>query len=113
MSEATSMIKLFLAELIGTAIFLSSIIVTIETKKKGFYHTVDFLKIGLALSVAIILVGGVSGANLNPAVSLSLYLNDELSLEKLGVYIIAQLIGAVIAVIFYKFYQNELQDIPA
>jgi|LauGreDrversion4_2_1035121.scaffolds.fasta_scaffold579075_2 aquaporin Z len=112
-TSPTSMIKLFLAEMIGTAIFLSAIIVTIDTKKKGYFAGLDWLKIGLSLAVMIVIFGSISGSNLNPAVSLMLYLNDELSLEKLGVYVIAQLLGGVLAFVFFKFYQNELQDIPA
>ncbi len=112
-TSPTSMIKLFLAEMIGTAIFLSGIIITIDTKKKGFYHSMDFLKIGLMLSAMVIVFGAISGSVLNPALSICLYLNDELSLEKMGVYVIAQLLGGVLAFVFYKFYQNELQDIPA
>ena len=112
-TTSTSLIKLFLAEMIGTAVFISVVIVTIDTKKKGFFSGMDWLKIATGLAAAIILVGTVSGANLNPAISICLYLNDELSIEKLGVYVIAQILGAVLAFVFFKFYQNELQDIPA
>jgi aquaporin Z len=112
MSE-TSMIKLFLAELIGTCIFLGGIIFTIDMKKKGHYHTADFLKIGIMLSSMVILFGAVSGAVLNPALSIGLYLNDELSLEKTGLYIVAQILGGVLACVLYKFYQNELNDVTS
>ena len=112
MSE-TSMIKLFLAELVGTFFFISIVIVTIDTKKKGYFSGMDWLKIAFGLAAAIILVGTISGANLNPAISCGLYLNDELSLEKLGLYVVAQLLGSVLAVVFFKFYQSELQDIPS
>lgn len=111
-TTSTSLIKLFLAEMIGTAVFLSGIIITIDTKKKGFYHSVDFLKIGLMLAAMVIIFGSISGSVLNPALSICLYLNDELSIEKLGIYVIAQLLGGVLAFVFFKFYQNELQDTP-
>ncbi len=106
------MIKLFLAELVGTFVFLSAIIITIDTTKKGYFKGDAWLKIAFGLAAGIILVGNISGANLNPAVSMMLYLNDELTLEKLGIYVVAQLIGAVLAVSFFKFYKDELQEIP-
>jgi glycerol uptake facilitator-like aquaporin len=112
MSE-TSMIKLFLGELIGTFFFIAIVIVTIDTKKKGYFSGLDWLKIAFGLAAAIILVGTITGANLNPAISCALYLNDELSLEKLGLYVVAQLLGATLSVVFFKFYQSELQDIPS
>jgi hypothetical protein len=42
-----------------------------------------------------------------------LYLNGELSLENLGVYVVAQLIGATLSVVFFKFFQEDLQELPS
>jgi aquaporin Z len=113
MSEPTSMIKLFLAELVGTFVFLSIIIITIDTTKKGYFKGDAWWKIAIGLGAAIAMVGGISGGQLNPAVSFMLYLNEELSIDKLGVYIVAQLIGATLACVFFKFFKDELQELPA
>ena len=104
--------KIFLAELVGTFFFLSVILITIDTTKKGYFKGDAWLKIAFALGAAIALVGNVSGGQLNPAVSCMLYLNGELSLENLGVYVVAQLIGATLSVVFFKFFQEELQELP-
>lgn len=88
----------FVAELIGTFIFLGTIITIINTKESGF----NSLKIGLALTVAILFFGGVSGGAFNPAVSLLLYLNNKISLPVMIVQIVAQICGALLAVLVFN-----------
>jgi aquaporin Z len=109
----SDMIKLFVAELTGTFFFLSIILITIDTTKKGYFKGDAWLKIAFALGAAVALVGNISGGNLNPAVSIMLYLNGELTLENLGIYVVAQLIGAVLAVVFFKYFKEELTELPS
>ena len=95
--------KKFLAEVIGTFVFLGVIIVSVAGKSLTVADKAEtWIKIGLALAVAILLVGGISGANLNPAVSIMFYLHKDLSFEELIIYILAQSIGAVLAFTMYK-----------
>ena len=99
----SSIMKKFVAELIGTFVFLGVIIVSVAGKSLTVADKAEtWIKIGLALSVAILLVGGISGANLNPAVSIMFYLHKDLSFEELMIYILAQVIGAVLAFTMYK-----------
>lgn len=49
---------------------------------------------GLAVAVAVYAVGQVSGAHLNPAVTLALALTGGFSWEKVPGYVLAQLLGA-------------------
>ena len=98
-----SIIKKFIAELIGTFVFLGVIIVSVAGKSLTVADKAEtWIKIGLALSVAILLVGNISGSHLNPAVSLMFYLHKDLSFEELMIYILAQLIGAFLAFTMYK-----------
>ncbi len=98
-----SIMKKFLAELVGTFVFLGVIIVSVAGKSLTVADKAEtWIKIGLALAVAILLVGGISGANLNPAVSIMFYLHKDLSFEELIIYILAQVIGAVLAFTMYK-----------
>jgi len=105
-------LKLFFCEMLGTWLLLMVILFTIKTTKKDFFKGDAWIKIGLGLAVAIAIFGSISGGNFNPAVSLSLYLNGDLPLENLGVYVVAQCIGGVLAVVMYKYYKDELGDLP-
>jgi len=98
------MLDKFLAEFIGTFIFLGVIIVTVD----GVSLTIAdksqaWIRIGLALGVAILFMGKISGGHFNPAVSFMFFLNNELKMNELFVYIVAQLLGAVLAMISYKY----------
>jgi len=90
-----------MSEILGTFIFLSVIIITVSNKVSD---NMAWLKIGLALGVAILLVGGISGGHLNPAVSTMFYMNGNIDFMTLLYYIIAQLIGATLAYLFYYYY---------
>ena len=97
------MINKFIAEIIGTFVFLGVIIVTVAGKlNSSCDKSIAWLKIGLALSVAILLFGGISGGHFNPAVSFMFFLNKGLTAEELAVYIVGQFIGAAMAFLFYK-----------
>ena len=90
------MLKKGLAEVLGT--FFLVFIGTGTAVLVG--DTVGVLGIGLAFGLSIMVaantVGNVSGAHLNPAVSLAFYINKRMSLKELGVYVVAQLVGAIL-----------------
>lgn len=79
----------FVTEFIGTFIFLSVILTTGEA-----------IPIGLALAVAIYFGGKVSGGHFNPAVSTMMLMNGKLTLERFAGYVIAQLLGGLVALWF-------------
>jgi glycerol uptake facilitator-like aquaporin len=56
------------------------------------------LPTGAILVVLILIFGPVSGAHMNPAVSLAFALRGELSLRDFGFYVAAQLFGATVGV---------------
>ena len=55
------------------------------------------LAAGLALAVAIAAIGGISGGHANPAVSIAFYIARRLSAKDLAGYIVAQLLGGLVA----------------
>jgi len=95
------MLGKFLAEILGTFVFLSIIIISVNSVKND-NKLFAWLKIGLGLSIAILLVGSVSGAHLNPAVTFMFYLNNDIQIQSVFIYVIAQLIGASLAYFYYK-----------
>ncbi len=56
------------------------------------------LATGAMLTVLILILGPISGAHLNPAVSLAFALRGELAWPDAGVYVVVQLAGAVVGV---------------
>lgn len=60
------------------------------------------LVIGGALAMTVVLIGGLSGAHVNPAVSLAQYLQGSLRPNDLLVYVALQLLGGVSAYYAYR-----------
>ena len=79
----------YLVEFVGTFIFLSVIL----TQGKP-------IPIAVALLAAIYFGGAVSGGNFNPAVSVMMYFKKALSGFDLPFYIIAQVLGGLLALQF-------------
>ena len=80
-----------LPEFLGTFALIFSILAT------G-----NFLVIGLTLATVIYLVGDLSGANVNPIVSLVLFVNNQMSTQKFFEYLVAQTLGGLVALGVYK-----------
>lgn len=82
----------YITELIGT-FFL---VLTIGLSRDPF-------AIGSMLMVMVYMGGHISGAHYNPAVSFAAFLLKKLSMKDLGPYVVAQLVGALLAAIVVKF----------
>jgi aquaporin Z len=76
----------YIAEFLGTMFFLYIILAVGKP-----------IAIGLALVAAIMMVGNISGAHLNPAVSVMMVLAGRLSMKELAPYVLAQIAGGVVA----------------
>ena len=85
----------YLVEFIGTFIFLGVILNVVNQKVKWAAFAV-----GLALTVAVLWGGGISGGHFNPAVSVMFFLNKQLSGVDLLGYIVAQVLGGTAALFF-------------
>jgi len=65
---------------------------------------------GLAVMLGIYVCGAISGAHLNPAVTLGLAVRGKLAWSKVPAYWLAQVVGAfVAAAILYFVYQGAIQ----
>jgi aquaporin Z len=87
----------YLAEFLGTFLLVLSIGCNVISGSA----TWAALSIASTLMVSIYAMGGVSGANFNPAVSVSLGLLGKLAPKEVCLYIISQLIGGATAALCY------------
>jgi len=90
--------KALVAEFIGTLFFLSIILNVVNDSSIGV------IAIAVGLLAAIYMVGGVSGGHFNPAVSVMMFMKGNLPADMTILYIIAQIIGALSALLLNNFF---------
>jgi len=71
------------------------------------FATGNWLAIGAALAIAVLLGGAVSGGAFNPAVAISLYAAGKLSKSDVIPYVIVEILGALAAFYAYKKFVNK------
>lgn len=84
-------VLLLLVEFFGTFLLLISILATGNA-----------FVIGATFTLILLLIGGISGGHVNPAVSLTLWFSGAITFIELIGYIIAQYSGGVAAYYAYK-----------
>jgi len=88
--------KKYIVEFLGT-MFLMFIILA----------TGNYLAIGAALALAVLMGGAISGGAFNPAVTLALMYMGKLSTKDLVPYIVAQVAGALVAIQAFNVYKMK------
>jgi aquaporin Z len=68
---------------------------------------------GIMVMTIIYFMGTVSGAHLNPAVTIAFALRSHFPWKKVPVYIVAQLLGATLAALFVRSMFGETGDVGA
>ncbi|MDR6998100.1 MIP/aquaporin family protein [Neobacillus niacini] len=101
----------FIGELVGTMILivLGAGIGAGSSLKKSYSNNAGWIVItiawGLAVTMGVFAVGSVSGAHLNPAVTIALAINGDFPWSDVPGYILAQMIGAMLgAALVYLHY---------
>jgi MIP family channel proteins len=96
----------FLAEMIGTFFLcfsgISAILCTVPPISSGAGILGIAFAHGLALSIAVSIFGGISGAHVNPAVTLALFVTGRIKPFSMIGYIFSQLVGATLAALICK-----------
>jgi glycerol uptake facilitator-like aquaporin len=100
----TSLAQRTVAEFLGTAFLLAAVVGSgiMPAKLAGGNAALALLcntiATGAILTVLILMLGPISGAHFNPAVSLAAALRGDMSANAAGLYIGAQLTGAILGV---------------
>ena len=104
MSGAEPLARRLLAEGLGASFLLAAVVgsgimgANLAGGNAALALLGNTLPTGAILVVLILIFGPVSGAHMNPAVSLAFALRRELSLRDFGFYVAAQLVGAIVGV---------------
>ncbi len=96
-----SRVSVVLAEFLGTFFLcfagIAAILSTTAAVGGGGGLVAVALAHGLALSIAVSVFGGISGAHFNPAVTIGFLATGRISPPMAAVYIVTQLVGATVA----------------
>ncbi len=111
LAQRSNRIQAYFAELLGTGLLVavvvgSGIMATNMSPDKGIDLLINTISTVFALALLIYLLGPISGAHFNPAVSVSEFLQKRLSGRDLLGYIPAQFLGgflgAILANLMFK-----------
>jgi glycerol uptake facilitator protein len=104
----------FLAEFVGTALLIllgNGVVANVvlpNTKGSGSGWIVITFGWGMAVFVAVWCVGPISGAHINPAVTIGLAVAEKFPTSEVPGYVAAQLLGAIFgAAIVFLFYGDH------
>jgi glycerol uptake facilitator-like aquaporin len=103
-------IAALVAEFLGTGI-LTLLVLSVQRSTIGVPFFVA-LAAGLTVTVMVFALGGVSGAHLNPAITIGLWTARKISTLSAVLYVIAQMLGAWATYYLYTYLVNsKLQPI--
>jgi aquaporin NIP len=112
--------KKYVAELVGTyaLVFCGTGAIVINDISGGaITHLGIGLSFGLVVMIMIYALGSVSGAHINPAVTIAFSLTDRFDKKDLLPYIVAQIIGGIMAsatlVLLFSEHKNWGATIPS
>ncbi len=98
-----NLVNIVLAELVGTFVLTTVALMTASD--------VVPLYVGLTLAVLVMTIGAVSGSHVNPAVTFGLWASQRLRTVLVPFYWVAQLLGAIAAVVVMTSVSNSKLNI--
>jgi len=101
-------IAMVMAEFLGTAT-LTTIVLAVAHSNVGIPYFIS-LAVGLTLAALVLTFGAVSGAHLNPAVTIGLWSLRRVKAVPAAVYVAAQLLGGWSAYWLYTYFANRRWD---
>lgn len=98
------------AEFIATFV-LTSVVLGISTR--SVFPFFIAAGAGLTVGLMVILLGSVSGAHANPAITFGLWSKRLIETDRAIAYIIAQVLGAVVALASYQYMVGKVINRPS
>lgn len=86
---------------------LAMVINLVATNKNASGNSYFGLAIGMTVTISAFLIGGISGAAINPAVTMGLLVLKKISPEMLWVYLSAQVLGGILSGLLCKYLLLE------
>lgn len=106
-----------LAEAIGTFLLVFIGTGAVVTNTINATSTSGILAIafafGFALMIIVYAIGHISGAHVNPAVTLGLALTGKIAPRDAGTYVVAQVVGAFVASVILRLTFGNIADLGA
>ncbi|MFM2374492.1 MAG: hypothetical protein RLZZ234_487 [Candidatus Parcubacteria bacterium] len=94
------MVRTYIAEAVGT-FTLSFVVLVAVAAGTGVPFAIPVIA-ALTLALFVYTIGSISGAHINPAVTLGLWSVGKIETQKAGFYILAQVLGALVALFAAK-----------
>jgi aquaporin Z len=94
----------YIAEFIGTFFFVLTVGATVISPGAGSFAP---LAIGSALMIMVYACGHISGAHLNPAVTIAVWLRGRCSASEVPGYILSQVVAAIAAAFVVLFLKGN------
>ena len=103
------------AEALGTCalVFFGCGAIVVDAEEGGLGHVGVSLAFGLVVMAMVYAVGHVSGAHINPAVTLALAFRGRFAWSAVPGYVGAQIAGAVLAAVFLRASLGNVADLGA
>ncbi len=110
-------VKAYIAEFIGTfaLVFLGSAAVWLAKSNPQYSAgpLVPAFAHGLAIVFAVYSIGHISGAHLNPAVSVAVAIAGGIKWLQAGIYIVVQIVAAIVAALVLNAVLLPINNVPA
>lgn len=97
-----------LAEFLATFTLASAVLISLHAKLPLSTPVIA----GLTLMLFVYLIGGLSGAHLNPAVTIALATVKKISIQDGILYLLSQVLGGILASIAVTAYLGRLNNLP-
>lgn len=107
-----SMIGMFIAEFLGTFLLMYVIMGTAVDQKSSVADAA--LSIGLVLAGIVVAIGNYTGSGVNPArvlspMTLNYFVSGANAFAYFPIYLIAPIVGAIVAVYLYDYFHAEAE----